>query len=195
MADLGLYGNPAEIESTSPTLLYHNGILENYVNPINELTFRGEGALLPMASGEALTIIPDIAPEATPTPGMNPVGYVPQIATHEGHAADTSEPRSLAGLQATETWYQAPAPVDRFLSLFSNSPIAALFLGLGALVLFNSIVLKNRGISRGATRAGAGAAGVGTAASEGASNTATAGIDAVNSAVGGAVEAVEGIGN
>lgn len=194
MPDPGLYTNPNEMESTSPVLFYPNGVLENYVNPINELTFRGEGALLPVPSDESLTIIPDVAPEVMPTPGMNIEGYIPTIATHEGHAADTSEPRSLAGLQATETWYQQPPAVDKFLGMFSSSPVAALFLGLAALLIFNSVVLRNSGVSRGARRAGAGAAGVGAAAAAGGADTASAGIQAVNDAVGGAVEAVEGIG-
>lgn len=187
---IGPYNDPNAADDVHPFNWYHNGILENYVNPVHALTARAQGSLLPGASDFRRTMVfgeDGVMPGAAI--GMGPL---PPLATHEPHPADTSEPRSLVGMQAPATHYQAPAVVNRITAALSGSPIAALFLGLGALVLFNEFALKRPRIARGSSRAGGGVAKVGQEAGEGVRETSKSGIDAVNNVVGGAVEAVEG---
>lgn len=194
--------NPDELGSISPREFYPDGFLENYVNPVPLVTYRGEGALFPGASGPALTFIRDPNSLFTPDPGSRLDANRAELAIHDGSPIDTSEPRNLEGLTGErQTTALVPNTAVGLLgntkawatNLFSTSPIAALFLGLGGLLIFNEFVLRQRGVGRGTARVGRAVAGVGTTAGSGAVATGKSGIDAVNDAVGGAVEAVEDI--
>ncbi len=189
----GVYNNPAAAGDLATFSMYHNGVLPNYVDPVNALTVRPEGSLLPPGSDYRLTTI--VEDNTGGTPGMNMMGNLPDIVTHEGNAVATNDPRTTIGKQAQTSFIPSVSIFDKATAFFASSPIAALFLGLGGLVAFNHFALKNRGVGRGSARAGAGVAGVGTAIAGGATDTGKASIDAVNDALGGAVEAVEGVAN
>lgn len=190
---IGPYNDPNAAMDVHPFNWYHNGVLENYVNPVHALTYRGQGALLPGASDYRRTFVTEGDEMGDAPGGAIGGGYLPPLATHEPHPANTSEPRSPTALAAPATHYVAPAPVNRILAMFSGSPVAALFLGLTGIILFNEFALKRSGVGRGASRAGGGVANVGKEAGEGVRETSKSGIDAVNNVVGGAVEAVEGV--
>lgn len=188
----GLYNNPAAAGDIAVFSLYHNGVLENYIDPVNAKTVRPEGSLIPPPSDWRITMA-DNETLNDATPGFNMTGELPAIVTHEGNPNPTNDPRTTIGKQATTVLPQQLSAWDRATAFFSSSPIAALFLGLGGLLLFNQVALKNRGVGRGASRAGAGVAGAGGAVVGGATDTGKAAVDSVNDVLGGAVEAVEGV--
>lgn len=198
MARGALYGNPEEV-SANPIRWYPDGVLENYVNPVPGSTYRGPGGFIPPPSDQRLTIISDVetmelAPlYPSPASGMAS-SDMPLIATHEGHPVDTSEPRSLDGLQATSTNYTIEGKVNEWIGALRGSPIAALFLGLAGIIVFSEVVLRNRarGVSSGAASIGRVAATPGATAASAYQATEKTALDSMNKAVGGAVEAVEG---
>lgn len=213
-----LYNNPYEIASLNLRELYPDGVLPNWTNPVLQKATRAPGTATPAPSDYRKTLVdpnqkmpgaqsrhragqgyaPDITgnPWGTTDPGYSQAGGptgpgLPHLS-HDAHPQNTADVRTQHGILA-------PTPVfgggNRWLGslagLWHASPVAAIFFALTGLWIVNALILRRGSISRGTTRTGAATARVGTAAAGGAAATGTAGIDAVNTAVGSAVEAID----
>lgn len=196
---------PSNDADTNPRRWYPDGILANYVNPIFGAVTRPEGGLgLGPSSNPNTFVDQSLAAIDTrsPMPGtrVDPYDPLPMLAIHDPSNIDTSEPRSLSGLKATES-YEMPAGVsgsgvsalvDRATAFFASSPVAAIFLGIAGLLVFNAAILKSGAINRAGRRSGAGVAAIGTTAATGAEDTGKSVMDAANKAAGSVVEVAEG---
>ena len=200
------YANPDEIASRNPAQFYPDGVFDSFVPPQLALSWRPEGSAFRPSSDYRQTRTPETlrSPGARrrgkghpwrPTYPDLPVTPQAPVAVHDPTAAgDTSTPMTQGAMQAgVDTSPVALTWWDRIMGGWATSPVGMLFLALASVVLVNQLVFRQRGVSRGASAAGAGVAGVGSAAAGGAADTGGAAIDAVNKAVGGAVEAVEDI--
>lgn len=217
-SQIATYNNPNAIANLNPRELYPDGVLPNWVNPILQKATRPIGTATPAPSDYRKTLVdpnqkspgaqsrhrsgqgwaPDITgnPWGTVDPGFSqaggPTGPGHPMLSHDAHPSNTADVRTQSGILA-------PTPIlgggNRLMGtiagLWHTSPVAAIFFALAALWVVNSLLLRNRGGARNAQRTGASVARVGTTAAAGATGTAAASMDAVNTAVGSAVEAVD----
>ena len=201
----GPYQSPVHDRDTHPSRWYLDGILANYVNPLFGLVTRPVGGLGMGASGHPDTHINPLSEwdNNAPMPGTRPNPYdpLPNLSVHPSSLIDTSQPRTAEGMQAVES-YQVPAPmvngggvsgyVDRAASFFAQSPVAAIFLGIAALLAFNTLIFRSGRVDRAGRRTGAAVAGIGTATAAGATGAGNSVVDAANKAAASVVEAAEG---
>lgn len=206
------YSNPYHIASRNPALWYPDGLFDSYVAPQIVLSSRPEGAAFRPSSDYRQTVVPEVLK----SPGARrrgkgfpfrplypdlPASPQAPVAVHDPQPSDTADPRTQNAINTNVENEVVPLTLwDRILGGWATSPIGMIFLALGAVVLANELFFRRvgaggltGGAARGARSTGAGVAGVGQAAAGGAQQTGQAGIDAVNKAVGGAVEAVEDI--
>lgn len=130
------------------------------------------------------------------TQGGGPSGPEPNILqAHNSSPENTAEKRTLSGLAAIPAKKQLPDSVannsvTRFVTgLWQSSPVASLFFALAALLVINSLFLRNRRIGRAVRSTGTAA----SAPSRAATGTAAAAMDGVNNSVAAAVHAVDDI--
>ncbi len=197
---MAIHTQSEEMWSIHPREMYPDGPLEGYVNPIPPITYRGLGSWIPDQSNQAMTIIHDPNSIYTRDPGSRMGADNSLLSVHDPSPASSANPQSFTGtVPSTQGGPDSSREVGiagvwgRATDFFTASPVAAIFLGLGGLLLFNHFALRNAGVGRGGARVGGAVASVGGTAASGATETGKSGIDAVNDAIGGAVEAVEGV--
>lgn len=181
--------NP-HIASIHPSLAYPDGLFNDPPNLVAMATYRGEGNLWRGPSDRRILTYP-VRGTVTVDPGSNFDPNDKPLAAIDERSIPSSDPRTLSGIQG-----DAPIPTGTrspwsWGGLTSVSPVAGLFIGLAALLLFNQMVLKQPGVNTVGRSVGRAAA----LPSAAATSTSKAAIDEVNAAAGGVVEAVEGVTN
>ncbi len=179
--------NP-HIASIHPSLAYPDGLFNDPPNLVAMATYRGEGNLWRGPSDRRILTYP-VRGIVTTDPGSNFDPNDKPLAAVDERSIPSADPRTLSGIQG-----DAPIPTGTrspwsWGGLTSVSPVAGLFIGLAALLLFNQMVLKQPGVNRVGRSVGQAAA----LPSRAATSTGKAAIDEANEAAGGVIEAVEGV--